>query len=282
MTIQDHNFPVEMQGIQTFSNINIPKNLGHAVVRTDTNEVLGIHGQRYELISHDDVYNAVHDALKQANISNDYETEITLSHNGARMKGEILFPDLIVEPVKNDFVQFRIQFYNSYDGRWSVQIACDALRLWCENGCTTPDTVFWAWQKHTYALDVSAYSKQIQNGLENFWHHRDHWKKLSETPCDITDASWLFEKTLCAVNKKQTISRPDDPVIFNKKQHEILGGIYEMYSNELGHNMWATYNTTTHWATHTSMYANPMDATRVRENLVAKMQRSNEWLMLTE
>lgn len=282
MSIQNHNFPVEMQSIKTWSNIHIPTQLGNAVVRTDTNQVLGIHGRRYELISHDDVFNAVHDAVKQADITKDYETNIDLTDNGARMKGEILFNDLVIEPVKNDFVQFRIQFYNSYDGRWSVQIACDALRLWCENGCTTPDAVFRTWQKHTFALNVSAYTNQIQKGLTTFWNQRDRWKKLSDTPCDITDVSWLFEKTLCASNKKQRIVRPDDPVSFNKKQHEILGGIYEMYSSQLGHNMWAAYNTATHWATHTDQFANPLDKTRERENLVAKMQRSDEWALLVD
>ena len=280
MTIYDHNFPVEMQDLKTADDIRIPNNLGRAVVRTDTDEVLGIHGKRYELIPHDDVCNAVMDAVKESGISNDWTSNIELSQNGARMRGEILFDDLIVEPIKDDHVKFRIQFYNSYDGAWSVQVACDALRLWCLNGCTTADAVFRTWQKHTYALNVSAYTKQITNGMNTFWNNKDQWRKLAETSCDTVDASWLFSNTLAKASSKWTPSRPDDVPPVNKKQMDILGAQWELYSDELGKNMWATYNAATHWATHTQDYASPMDKTRERENMVAQMQRSSEWELL--
>ena len=278
--IDPHAFPVEMQDIKTAHDIYIPKGLGRAVVRTDTDEVLGIHGQRYELIPHDDVCNAVLDAVDLLGLGNgNVSANIDLSKNGARMRGEFVFDDLVVEPVEGDHVKFRIQFYNSYDGAWSVQIACDALRLWCLNGCTTADAVFRTWQKHTFALNVSAYTKQIADGLDTFWNNKQKWQSLSEKPCDAIDAGWLFRNTLTKVPAK-TKAQQEEVVPYNKKQQELLEAQWELYSDELGKNMWATYNAATHWATHTQDYASPMDKTRERENLVAQMQRSSEWKLM--
>ena len=47
-----------------------------ALIRTDTEEVLAVHGNGYHIISHDDVVNSTYDALKQADISSDYEFKV--------------------------------------------------------------------------------------------------------------------------------------------------------------------------------------------------------------
>ena len=279
MTIQDHNFPVEIQDIQTVSNLDIPNNLGRAVVRTDTNDVLAIHGKRYELISHNDVVTSVVDAIEKSKITfGDYDCNIDLFNNGARLRGEILFNDLIAEPVEDDHVQFRICFYNSYDGAWSVQLKADALRLWCLNGCTTADHVMHPFQRHTTQLDVEGFVAQIQNGVETFWNNQQMWHDFSNTKVTDLQALQLFEGTLCYQKSSHTALNNDT---VNQKQKNILFGHWLDYQDKLGSNLWALYNATTHWSTHTNDYANPSNKRRERENMVAKMLQSKQWEYLT-
>jgi hypothetical protein len=278
MTIQDHNFPVEIQDIQTVSNLNIPNNLGRAVVRTDTNDVLAIHGKRYELISHDEVVSSIMNAVSLSSIADDYDCNIDLFNNGARLRGEILFNDLVAEPIADDHIKFRICFYNSYDGAWSVQLKADALRLWCLNGCTTADHVMHTYQRHTTKLDVDGFIAQIQNGVETFWDNQQMWADYSTTKITDLQALKLFEATLCYQKSSQTALENDT---VNQKQRTILFGHWCDYQDKLGSNLWALYNAATHWSTHTNDYANPSNKRRERENMVANMLKSNQWEYLT-
>ena len=50
--------------------------MARAIVRTDTNEVMGVHGSKYKAIKHDDVVNSVFDAIDTSNISKDHTQKI--------------------------------------------------------------------------------------------------------------------------------------------------------------------------------------------------------------
>ena len=51
----------------------MPQSMARCIVRTDTNEVLGVHGSKYKAIKHDDVINSVFEAVNKSGISKDYE-----------------------------------------------------------------------------------------------------------------------------------------------------------------------------------------------------------------
>jgi len=93
--------------------VSVPPSMARCIVRTDTNEVLGVHGSKYKAIKHDDVVNSVMDAVSQSNVSKDYDTKIEVFDNGAKLRGTIDFSDLVMEPAVGDYVRFRVQFFNS-------------------------------------------------------------------------------------------------------------------------------------------------------------------------
>ena len=102
------SFPIQTQPIYDINGEPIE---GHkAVMRTDTNEVLGVHGSRYQMVSHDTVVNSIMDAVNEADISRDYQLKTSIIDGGRKMRGEILFRDLTVEPQVGDFVQFQVSF----------------------------------------------------------------------------------------------------------------------------------------------------------------------------
>lgn len=249
-----------------------------ALIRTDTEEVLAVHGNGYHIISHDDVVNSTYDAVKKADITNDYNFQITDYDNGRKLKIDIIFPDLIVQPVVGDDVRFQIQAYNSYDASWSLSQQAKAFRLWCLNGCTTPNTISHQRTKHTkngsLGLDAGAYL--MKQGLEQFYNDKDIWTSYTKQPM-----SWSTVENFFKNNLVKTTHRYKDHNEFNKRQLDNLLSIHSEQVNHLGHTAWAAYNTMTQWATHTQECAVPENAQRQRSDQIAKAMRSQTWETLT-
>ena len=86
------SFPIDtcdMHTVTNFESIDVPPSMARCIVRTDTNQVLGVHGSKYKAVKHDDVVNSVFDAVDAAGISNDYNHMIKTYDNGAKLKGVI-------------------------------------------------------------------------------------------------------------------------------------------------------------------------------------------------
>lgn len=263
-------FPVEQQPIyDELGNIIA----GHqAVVRTDTDQVLGVHGSRYKIVTHDDVVNSIIDGVKSADLSDDYEVTVDVLEDGRKLRGEILFNDLTVEPVVGDYVKFRVSFFNSYDASWSFSQQANGLRLWCLNGCTTADTVAKSTYKHTASVNVEGSAAKVINGFRHFTSRKDVWQDWMHTKLEQEQVENFFKKTVCkAFTRQQSVTKT------NEKQLENLLGIWNDERSALGSNKWALYNCLTYWATHTKDLRKPEIAKYNRELQIASAMKSKQW-----
>ena len=270
-SMNDFNFPVEQQPIHDqLGNIIA----GHqAVVRTDTDQVLGVHGSRYKIVSHDDVVNSVLDGIKTADLSDDYEVSVDVLEDGRKLRGEILFNNLTVEPAVGDYVKFRVSFFNSYDASWSFSQQANGLRLWCLNGCTTPDTVARSRYKHTASINVEGAAAKVINGLEHFKSRKEVWQDWMQTKLEQPQIENFFKKTVC-----KTFTRQQSVTKTNEKQLENLLSIWSDERSSLGSNKWALYNCLTYWATHTQELRKPEIAKYNRELQIASAMKSKQWM----
>lgn len=271
----DWNFPVESQPV--FDQLGNPIQGSQAVVRTDTNEVLGVHGSRYRILSHDDVVNSIMDAVRSSNLSADYTERVSVIEGGRKMRGEILFNDLVVEPKVGDVVQFRISFFNSYDASWSFSQAADGLRLWCLNGCTTPMGTARSRYKHTQSINVDGSATKMVNGFQFFHEQRDEWEKWMSIQVSDQMAEMFFKHTLAKSASRQVLANKT-----NEKQLERLLSIWSDEKAQLGSNKWALYNAMTYWASHTQDLKNPQVARRNREDAIAKAMTHKRFTTLEE
>ena len=272
LTTKAWQFDTELVPLQIENGTIV--NTHKALIRTDTEEVLAVHGNGYQIISHDDVVNSTYDAIKRADISNDFNFKVTDYENGRKLKIDIIFPDLTIEPQVGDYVRFQGLVYNSYDATWALSQAARGLRLWCDNGCTTPDTISHQRTKHTkngaIGLDSGAYL--FKQGLENFFNNKEKWKSYCSIPIMPGQAESFFKKHLVKSYRKYK-----DHNDFNKKQLENLMRIQTHQMHELGGTLWALYNTMTHWATHTDDCAMPENSRRNRSAQIAQAMRSDTW-----
>lgn len=267
----DWDFPVEMQSIFDKHGNEIPGN--SCIVRTDTNDVLGVHGSRYKLVSNATIVESVMDSIDKANISRDHEVKFITADGGRKMRGEILFRDVTVEPKVGDYVKFRVSFFNSYDGSWSFQANAEGLRLWCMNGCTSPDAVTRSKFRHTESINIDGTADKISYGLQTFLQAPDMWRSWMSTVVTTEMAEAFFKHTLAKQFTHQT-----DKMKTNEKQLESLLGIWKDEVSELGSNKWALYNAMTYWASHTSELKNPEVARRNREDAIARAMNNKKWM----
>jgi len=253
-----YDFPVEEQPVYTQEGELIPDH--KCIVRTDTGKTLGLHGSRYRMIPHDDVVNSIVDGVKASNLTSDYEVNVDVIEGGRKLRGEIIFPDLVQQPAVGDYVQFRVSFFNSYDGSWSFSQQANGLRLWCLNGCTTPDAIAKSRFKHTASVNVGGSAAKIIGGAEHFMGRSKQWQSWMQTRLNNDQVEQFFRSTICkVVTKQQQVTKT------NEKQLENLISGWDREKVDLGWNKWALYNCLTHWATHTNDLKSPQIARYNRE-----------------
>ena len=272
---EDYNFPVELQPVFTEEGNEIQNH--KCVVRTDTGDTLGLHGNQYRIIPHDDVVNSIIDGVKAANLSTDYEVNVSVIDNGRKIRGEIVFGDIIQQPSVGDIIKYRISFFNSYDGSWAFAQKANALRLWCLNGCTTPDLIASSRFKHTASVDVLGSADKVISGADHFMNRAEEWQSWMKSQLNDDQAENFFRSTLCKVTTKQKQVEKT-----NERQLENLLSGWQDEVRSLGRNKWALYNCLTSWATHTNDLRAPHVARYNREAAIGNAMRHKLWTTMNE
>jgi hypothetical protein len=272
----DWRFPVEELPLVAMKNDTkkyfIDKDRYKAIVRTDTNEVLGVHSGKYNMVKHNDIVENIMEGVALADISKDYDHSIRVYENGSKLKGSFVFNDLVQkDPEVNDIIRFKVDYMNSYDGMWSIMINAYGERLWCLNGCTSPESVTREKNKHTAGFNVQASADQIKMALEVFFNDRERWDAWRATKVNNDQVQKVFEKTL---------AKPTTPTLTNKvnwKQLTRLMDNYRQEVNVLGNSKWAAYNAATDWASHPENVPNPHRVIVRRQDAVQKMLNNKLW-----
>ncbi len=269
---QDWNFAVEERPV-------IVEGMGpiegqKALVRADTNEFLGQHSEGYKVVTHDTIVNAQYDAIKEANISSDFDFNVRCLDGGKKLKIDVIFPDLTVEPAVGDLIQFRTSTFNSYDGSWAYQNQADGYRLACLNGMVSNALIAKVWAKHTSKLNIEAAANTLGKSVEIFNNQKDVWQGYIKAKVTRDEVEEFFKKKVVNVPQKSSEE------LFNKRQLNNLLSHFDDYSRELGKNKWSLYNALTHWSTHTGEAAVPEVTTRYREKKVTDAMASRHFLEL--
>ena len=229
-------FPVQLveAGVKLNEQFVLDPNR-QAIVRTDTNQILGVHTKDYRFVSNKEIYTAFDQALHYSQLDlTGMITNDRLSHDGARAFRRYTFPAHEYEISTGDTVQLKLDVVNSYDGALAFDAVVGAWRFLCSNGLIIGEKWAQTHSRHTSGFNAELAVKKISSALDTYCQNAKEWQTW--TGQKITD-----EQAQAAINKMPGI---------NPKLHQQLWQYWEREKKQLGSTKWALFNALTFWSSH--------------------------------
>ena len=265
-------FPVELVPVGAiFDDGNFAKSNNYqAVVRTDTNEVLGIHGKGYNLLSNAEAFDAFDEALHESQLDlSGMTVKNEIANYGAKSFRTYTFPAHTVQVGRiDDETQLKLQIINSYDGSTSFSSRVGGFRLLCSNGMVIGKTFMHASIRHTKSLDIKAVISRLNETIAVYLENSHQWQQWSKQRISLYDLEGVIKH-------------------FADGNEKLEQGLIENYHSEaqyLGQTKWSLFNAFTHWSTHApvrdSSQHNAASIGLNRELRVQRLLESSEWKRL--
>ena len=143
--------PVTVPDAVTGSVYQIPSNY-KAIVREDTNEVISIVKNSYQIVRNEELINNIVEELSTL----DTQYRIDRSHSfvdNRRMRLQITFPDLTMWD-ENSEIALCLFLHNSYDMSEGVRFMFGAIRSICTNGMVFGKILSKYYAKHTKGFKI--------------------------------------------------------------------------------------------------------------------------------
>lgn len=157
------DFKVRTEDLYTKSGIHTDK---MAIVKEQTNEVLGVVSQKYNVVEHMSAFNAGFDAMRK--IGGFTLDKLETSENGARMYATFLGQKRTFQVQKGDIVQPMFTMQNSLDGFIKLGFSLGGKRLVCLNGMTAPVSMMNISVKHTASVEIEEVMEQARASITVF------------------------------------------------------------------------------------------------------------------
>ena len=253
----------------------------HAIVRTDTSEVLGHHGSRHQKVCQKEAITTTEKMFFESDLkTNTMTREISCSHNGSNTFARYTFPDHQFKSPDGDTSTLTALLTTSFNSTFPFMIAFGENLRACNNNniwLTGVITMFKA--RHTKGLNISNGAKAVGNVYSEAQKNHELFWDMYYTPVNSDVAFDTYAAASGVTNQvnevKREIGSTDWRSIINKlpRQNQNLNYMVQKskdYENRMGKNKWAVYNTLTDWSTH----ANPTTE-RSKQNIAAiKVQRA--------
>ena len=200
-----------------------------AVVRDDTGDPLAVVSDRYALVRHQQILDAVDAALEPLDIG-PVPCGIYVDRHGARMRAVYKFPTLAQPVTTDDEICPCLQIKNTYDGTTRVTISIGAFRFVCTNLAVGGGGIFAGgfMAVHAGEIPIAEATDQLATYLGEFDRIVHFYREWSARPLGPEVLRHLFEEDLDR--------RPQ--ALWRSWQHVSTPTVY------------AAYNVATSYATH--------------------------------
>ena len=131
-----------------------------------------------------------------------------------------------------------------------------AVRIACMNGQVVVDAFSNYNAKHTSSLDTDIAVAKLETALEVYTKNADVWKSYPKSPVTNLQATRIF---------KQVAGK-------SERLEALLEETYLKYVDEMGHNLWAVFNTLTDWSSH-AKFKNEANKVATIYNREAKVRK---------
>ena len=216
-----------------------------AVVRTDTNQCLGVVGPRYKAVNHREMIDNQRAIIARSSLNTDGITErIVTDRNGARCYVKHTLPNQFLRTPDGDTAALTFLGVNSFDGLFSFMLSAGARQSACMNGQIFTEgssTIYKS--RHTRQLDIHQGAQIVGKGLQVMMQQNELWKSWYHTVPSEQLIKAIFSEAA-------GINLNDENATKNKNYLYMWQVFAETYRPRQGNNLWAVYNALTDWATH--------------------------------
>ena len=236
-----------------------------AVIRGDTIDtpnpvILGVHGESYKPVAPRELLQTQREIILRSGLNTDGIVErVQTSHQGAATFITYRLPEHTYTTPDGDTACLTLLGVTSLNSTFSFIISAGANQWACMNRqvfVSGSAALFKA--RHTKNLDMKAASRAITKSLEVFQTEQELWAKMYRTEVTAKQAMFVFAEAAGCLDLVKAIvaeSGVSWSAVFDQLPRlnsslTYLANAWNQYSDKMGRNQWAVYNTLTDWSTH--------------------------------
>jgi phage/plasmid-like protein (TIGR03299 family) len=237
------DWKVKTDGVQTVSTgIIIPDRI--AIVREDTQKVLGIHTEGYVPYQNDELLELLHRIAQQTGL--EYHT------GGCFKGGELVWFQLKSNEYNlgNDKINSFVSGFNAFDGRHSLAFGNSTVTVSCMN-------TFWRGYRQVETrlrhsgmmkIRIEEILRKIDVLLVEEKEGIEQIKKLNEIPM-TPEVRELITRLMFDIEKSEKL---DSPNLSTNKQHKLIkfNADLDMELAQKDHSLWGLFSGVTRYTTH--------------------------------
>lgn len=178
-----------------------------AIVDHNNNNLFAICSTDYKLVHHEEIIKKVHDACLEIPEYGIPEMKLSLPYEGAKMKLEVKFPEMMKDIKVGDIIIPKIDIRSSYDLMWKLRNDAGLYRVVCSNGATVPveGKAFNYINRHVSTLDLSKMIEMMKEGLVLFSEQTDLWKRWANKKVNLEFYNEIWEALPFSENERSKI-----------------------------------------------------------------------------
>lgn len=236
------NWTVSKEPIQTVSGIEIPDKI--AIMRSDTEKVLGIHGQNYDPYQNHELMELLFQISEKTGLS---IHSGGLFKDGARIWFQLKSDDL---NLNGDTIKGFLSGFNSFDGSSSLGLGNSTLTVSCENSWWAAYREVKTKLRHSASMrpKIDEMLANIDIVLQQEQKLFEEIKMLSDTAMSETQKD-LVTRLLFNLDEEEYL---DEFELSTRKKNQL-----EDFRNDLrteiyqkGDNLWGLFSGVTRYTTH--------------------------------
>ncbi len=211
-----------------------------AVVDTDNKRAIHLHGSNYQLVPYAKILNGLSDALDKYGITLDNTTMQFNVHpdlNYLRLRilfnNDSKFSPHAMTTNPNDKLKFGIEVVSSYDASIVYQIRAMFLRLICDNGMKSFESLGETVKKHTTHFDVDASFVKLQYLANTFESMQDKFEVYNSLSLSGNEVDSIFTKFSNGSDNKYNLLKQ---VLETDIHKSTLYDVYNALTNYSSHN----------------------------------------------
>lgn len=188
------------------------------IVRTDTDEIVGVVGGKYRLLTNLEFFSTIEETMRDAipdDMWDGVQVRDSLSRGGSFARREYVFPayaEALANTVHETKLGLRIIATNSYDGGSSASLMTGLIDFFCTNGLILGKNIASEAARHSSRLDARSFVHPLRRSIEQTEAMVDEVRSMIRTPITQDQAAEFLEGKFSARRSEALMLRFDREV----------------------------------------------------------------------